>query len=115
MSDTQPEPLVPQTAREALFAINVEVSGVHADSDVFEVAHRVGIIASEGLSRTTPINFELSDQLADRLADSHRVLKLVTEYLYGRLPEGDSVIESEVMTALVLPPDLEAMVERRIR
>jgi hypothetical protein len=97
----------PQTAREALLAIRKAAAEVHADSDVHEVSCQIDRLALEGLQRTGPINFELSDQLADRLAEAHKLLREVLETEVGSM--GGAIDQ-----ALALPPDLEAMVERRI-
>lgn len=101
--------LYPQTAREALLEIRRVAAGVHVDLDVSLLGEQVDRVALEGLRRTEPINFELSDQLADRLAEAHRVLR--------ELRDGGADIarlSGEIDEALSLPPDLETIVERRI-
>jgi hypothetical protein len=52
--------------------------------------------------------FELTDELADRLAVAHRLLREIREGTEL------AVIAGEIEDALALPPDLEAMVERRL-
>lgn len=96
----------PMTAREALFAILCETKG-HSVS--FE--ERIASLAEAGLDRREPPNFELTDQLADRLAQAHKLLRELRE---DAADEGIAKLSGEIDEALVLPPDLEAMVERRI-
>jgi hypothetical protein len=107
--DATPVHLYPQTAREALLEIRRLAATITkpVSTAAFEE------VAREGLARTEPINFELTDQLADRLAEAHKALVLVKEHLYGKLPDGDNEIEGIISEALSLPPDLETMVERR--
>lgn len=112
MSDQTFNPL---TAREALLAIQCARAEIHADSDPFEIANQIRLLVDAGLGQMGPINFELSDQLADRLAEAHRALKIALEHLYGKLPDGDNEIEGIINEALALPPDLETMVERRMK
>jgi hypothetical protein len=96
----------PMTAREAL----LEIRRFLASGDLTANANGSALdqIAKGGLSRTAPPNFELSDQLADRLAEAHKILR--------ELREGGDVakLSGEIDGALALPPDLEAMVERRL-
>lgn len=93
----------PQTAREALLEIR-RFAGPTQARDGLEY---VDAIAEAGLNCSGLENFELSDQLADLLAEAHKLLREVRETemasMGGRIDE-----------ALALPPDLEAMVERRI-
>jgi hypothetical protein len=114
MSDVR---LRPYTAREALLAILAESEEVD-DSLARANAEE---LARQGLDRTAPENFELTDQLADRLAEAHRVLLEIQ----GRYPTSrqdkpavrefvDDKLKFSIDAALALPPDLEAMVERRI-
>lgn len=101
--------LYPQTAREALLEIRRRAAFVHVDLDVTDFGEAINRVALEGLARTEPINFELSDQLADRLAEAHGVL----QRLLG--PTREWPISTEITAALALPPDLETIVKRRRR
>lgn len=99
--------LRPQTAREAL----LEIRRLAATIDPAKLVSLEAFdeVAREGLERRSPIDFELSDQLADRLAEAHKVLR--------ELRDGGADIarlSGEIDEAIVLPPDLEAMIERRI-
>lgn len=91
----------PHTAREALLEIRrlLRMEGVPGS--------RMDVIAEAGLTRREPVNFELSDQLADRLAEAHKLLRKVLETEMASMG-------GEIDKALALPPDLEAMVDRRI-
>lgn len=89
------------TAREALLEIRRRL----ASSPVPALAE-VDEIAVAGLNGSGADNFELTDQLADRLAEAHRLLR--------QLDRDGKIEHGEVLEALALPPDLEAMVERRI-
>jgi hypothetical protein len=109
--DPTPVRLYPQTAREALLEIRRRL----ALTLETRTSQALDEIALEGLARTEPINFELTDQLADYLAKAHGVLDEVRQYLYGKLPDGDNVIEYKVLEAMSLPPDLETIVERHKR
>lgn len=95
-----------RTAREAC----LEVRRLAATIDPAKVVSLDAFdeVAVDGLANNTPTNFELTDQLADRLAEAHALLRRVLEG--GHVPGGD------LAEALALPPDLEMMmVERRIR
>lgn len=103
--------LEPLTAREALLLIRWKIAQADLNS-AGQHAIVLDQIAEQGLSRTEPVNFELSDQLADRLAEAHNVLRAIRDLI-----EGDPSCErtlGEINGVLALPPDLEAMVERRI-
>lgn len=102
--------LHPQTARESLFEIRRRAAEVHVDTDASDFSCEIDRVALEGLDRREPINFELSDSLADRLAEAHRVLREVDREGWADNTE----LEDRVSEALILPPDLEAVVERRI-
>lgn len=99
----------PMSAREALLAIKYaklgqEDLGAEPDFDLIVAC------ADAGLSRMDPMNFELTDLLADRLAEAHKVLRE-----WDREGSADNTdLESRTAEALTLPPDLESMVERRI-
>lgn len=95
----------PLTAREAL----LEIRRFLASGDLLSVANGAALdeIAKAGLDRTETVNFELSDLLADRLAEAHERLREAVD------PEGHLHLD-QVREALALPPDLEAMIERRI-
>lgn len=105
--------LRPLTAREALFLIRLELAQPVLDS---EFAQRLDRIATQGLDMSAPQNFELSDQLADRLAEAHAVLKRL-EGKDVKLPSVSEGLDlrGSIAEALALPPDLEAMVDRRLR
>jgi len=98
-----PEPL---SAREALLCIRVELGDVHGDTDLWHLRDRIEAMVLRGLNQTAPPNFELTDQLADRLAEAHGVL--MDAKIGGKVPT------DRVNEVLALPPDLEAMVERRL-
>jgi hypothetical protein len=102
-----------RTPREALMAIRCECRGIHADSDATEVGAAINRLAEDGLVSGRPDTFEYTDRLTDRLAEAHRVLGMVKEYLYGKLPDGDREIEGEINQALALPPDIEASIGLR--
>lgn len=103
-------PFYPQTAREALLEIR-RILGGDKTPTLHDLA-RVESIASLGLKQTGPGNFEFGDREADALGDAHHVLRAVAAL------EPDSPLPIEVRngarSALTLPPDLEAVVERRI-
>jgi hypothetical protein len=103
--------LQPFTAREALWLIRHELTQPVFDS---EAAQRLDQIAAEGLDLSSPQNFELSDQLADRLAEAHGLLAQLQNVELPSPAQG-LTLRSEIAGVLALPPDLEAMVERRIR
>lgn len=108
---------LPQTAREALYEVRRRVELVRGDNDIRYLHNRdadlmlihlrsLDAVAKAGLDRTEPINFELSDQLADRLAEAHALLReIATKHVEPR----------RLQEVLSLPPDLETMVERRRR
>lgn len=100
----------PQTPREALLMIRLRVAKRHIAP--VTVSSDVDEIAGEGL-RPSPGSYELTDLLADRLAEAHRLLRPIADndditMLIGR----DTNIE--ILETLALPPDIEEMVERRI-
>lgn len=101
----------PLTAREALLAVRAELNDFE-DASRWSRLGRIEDIVKAGLDREGIENFELTDQLADRLAEAHAVLRIVVD----RAPEGqeDRDLHDRAAEALALPPDLEAMVERRI-
>lgn len=96
-----------RTAREAC----LEVRRLAATIDPAKVVSLAAFdeVAVDGLANNTPTNYELTDQLADRLAQAHKLL--------GEIREGTEMatLSGEIDQALALPPDLEMMVERRIR
>lgn len=96
----------PQTAREALFEIRRQAAEVHLDTDVDTFSCAIDKTALEGLAHTHPINFELSDETADRLAEALKLLQRVRE-------EGVTELAAEIAEQLVLPPQIEAMMDRR--
>jgi hypothetical protein len=113
---------LPQTAREALYEVRRRCELMRGSDDIrylhtsdAEVAlthlRAINAVAKAGLDRTEPINFELSDQLADRLAEAHQLL--------SEIRGSDSVAIrgwwGKIDEALSLPPDLETIVERRVR
>lgn len=98
-----------QTPREAL----LEIRRMVATLDPARVVslHGIDEVAMDGLSSSGVANFILADQLADRLAEAHKLLRdLLAHNEMGPWVE----ISGEIREALALPPDLEAMVERRI-
>ncbi|MGH2940333.1 MAG: hypothetical protein ACRDPE_19680, partial [Solirubrobacterales bacterium] len=101
---------VPQTAREAL----LEVKRLTLlDPEPSRYVSWIDVVADQGLTRTEPYNFELSDQLADRLAEAHRLLQELLDVATSHT--NDAEIIAKIPGVLSLPPDLEAMVERRMR
>lgn len=108
---------LPQTAREALYEVRRRCELMRGSDDIrylhtsdAEVAlthlRAIDAVAKAGLGRTEPINFELTDQLADRLAEAHALLReIATKHVEPR----------RLQEVLSLPPDLETMVERRRR
>jgi C4-dicarboxylate-specific signal transduction histidine kinase len=105
-ADVEPvkeEPLRPWTPREALLMIRARIAAtVESSSLLMEIDE----LLNEGLA--TSANFELSDTLADRLAEAHEVLRVFASRRNGERED------RRVAEALALPPDLEAMIERRI-
>lgn len=108
---------VPHTPREALLAIRAECRGIHSDSDPFEVGTHVDRLAEDGLRPSGPATYELTDQLAERLAEAHHILLGLKEGYEDAAAEGVDFFSEEVKAkfaqALALPPDLEAMIELR--
>lgn len=110
----------PITAREALLEIKhraARAQGIERDRErASAVFGAIEQTAKAGLDRSGMENFELSDQLADRLAEAHKVLReLVNEPDHnGERPDLSEQQADRAREALTLPPDLEAMVERRI-
>jgi hypothetical protein len=104
--------LNPLTAREALLAILLVIQDDHRQVSGYpshlETLRAIERQAREGLDRRGMENFELSDQLADRLAEAHAALRESGNW------ETDHETAEMIAKALALPPDLEAMVERRI-
>lgn len=93
--------LDPLTAREALLEIRRRLA-----SQPVPALMEIDSLALAGLDRGGMENFELSDQLADRLAEAHKLLR---EFSGG----ADDAFD-QIEGVLALPPDLETMVERRI-
>lgn len=98
-----------KTPREALLAIRAEIRGVHTETDANELALITDRLAEEGLLPTRVDTYEYTDQLAERLAEAHRLLREVRE---GRDVTSAS---GEIDEALALPPDIEAAVELRMK
>jgi len=100
--------LRPVTAREALLQIQSIVAmkrPLGRDADLVEINN----VARAGLDLSAPTNFELIDTIADYFAAAIEVLRKLRE----PEPEHESLL-SEIDGVLALPPDLEAMVERRV-
>lgn len=94
-------PLRVFTAREALLEIRRRILLVQKRVSCEDLED----VAKEGLDCSAPENYETIDRLADRLAEAHEVLRKFHNF------------EAEVdglQEALALPPDLEAMIERRL-
>lgn len=102
------------TPREALLAIRHEI----ASGQYRGFMAGIDKLASEGLDVSGPATFELTDQLADRLAEAHNLLRGIVEGIESGVAKGNDFFSEEFKAkfyeALALPPDLEAMVERRI-
>ena len=107
-----PRRFEPLTAREALLAIRYLVARQHTESDFEADCDKIDLLAIAGLDRQEPPNFELTDQLADRLAKAHKLLRGLQDAALQ--PGSDAELIAQIPAALALPPDLEAMVERRI-
>lgn len=100
------------TPREALLEIRRQVHG-------YETMDEIDQIAQAGLDRFSALNTELSDLLADRLAEAHKLLRELNLMLPAKGQIVAASAENEdtlarIPSVLSLPPDLEAMVERRI-
>lgn len=98
--------LRPVTAREALLQIRAIVSRCGQLSGR-SILNDIDNVAAAGLDLSAPANFELTDTIADYFAAAIEVLRKLRE------PEHESLL-SEIDQVLALPPDLEAMVERRV-
>lgn len=101
----------PATAREALLEIRRQIAEQHEDfKPTAEDLAKLDAVAELGLERREPVNFEMTDELGDRLAEAHKVLRRVD---YEDLaPTLD--LKADIQEALALPPQLEMVVERRI-
>ena len=103
--DTEVE-LDPTTAREALLAIygqaRDESNDRRAPEEVYEV---IADLSKRGLDRTAMVNFEFSDQLAERLA---KALKLL-----GEIRDGTEMaaLSGDIDSVLALPPDIAAKID----
>lgn len=97
------EGLKPRTPREGLLLIRSEANRGPA---------RILEIVEEALSERyyARSDYELHDQLADRLAEAHRVLQGVSEIVTQEWP---TELVNELLQALLLPPEIEAMVDLR--
>lgn len=110
--------LRPNTAREALLQVRLELSQPIIDS---EMRTRIDRICQLGLDQPGLWNFELVDLVADRLAQAHHLLREIRELIKddivesNPLTERNPMLDVEIDTALALPPDLESMIERRPR
>lgn len=103
----------PQTAREALLEMRLRIAMISRfDSDTGAFLQGLYDVAEAGLSCSGMANFELVDQLADRLAEAHKLLRELGEVQLT--PEDDSELVARIPMVLSLPPDLDTMVERRI-
>lgn len=106
----------PKTAREALLELRrmgSSVAGFNGNNH-----RRFCELVEDGLDCDGIENYELADQLADRLAEAHGILRGIRDAHDSARPERSMVSESlatKVGEALALPPDLEAMVDRRTR
>jgi hypothetical protein len=104
----------PLTAREALLEIRRVCESVHVDIDSGDLATSIELVAMKGLERNSLENFELVDQLADRLGEAHQMLKAIAYQVETGGLTGPATAAFDVGAVLSLPPDLEAMVERRL-
>lgn len=93
----------PFTAREALLEIRriAETGPSSIETEMIDQVAKVGLDAP-GME-----NYETTDRLADRLAEAHALLGQL------RKPEHESLL-GDIDGVLVLPPDLEAMIDRRL-
>jgi hypothetical protein len=92
----------PKTPREALLVIR---EMTRRGGNITFLNDEIRTVAEAGLQGRADV--ELSDALADRLARAHQLL--------GSIRNGGdlAVLSGDIDEALCLPPDLEAMVERR--
>lgn len=93
----------PFTAREALLEIR-RIAETGPDSIETEM---IAAVTKVGLDTLGMENFETTDRLADRLAEAHDLLGKM------RQPEHEALL-GEIDAVLALPPDLEAMLDRRL-
>jgi hypothetical protein len=104
--------LRPRTAREAL----LEIRRLCA-LELTDAASLVALdeVARDGLACDGLADFELTDRLADRLAEAHDLLRGRLEGIEDAEAEGrfSPQFMAKLRGALALPPDLEVMVERR--
>lgn len=104
----------PLTAREALLLILHVLDNQVASGGL---RPRVRSVAEQGLKRDEPPNFELTDELADRLAEAHKVLRGLVDG-HDQARPGRSFLTdqfaNELRGVLMLPSSLKAMVDRRI-
>lgn len=107
MSDEKKK-LAPQTAREAL----LEIRRIVKNAEPSHLASWIDVVAEEGLIRQAPFDFELSDHLADRLAEAHQLLKDLLEVATSHTNDAEFI--AKIPAVLSLPPDLEETVERRM-
>jgi hypothetical protein len=101
--------LRPATAREALFQVRLELGQPILDS---ETCQRLDRICREGLDLSGMSNFELVDQVTDRYAKAYWLLERVQRADLSSIPD-QADLRGEIGDALVLPPDIEAMMDRR--
>jgi len=101
----------PLTPREALLAIRLRLAR-WTIAPASKVQDEIDELARVALERTGSATFELTDLLADRLAQSHELLRSLADAALE--PGSDAELIAKIPAVLALPPDLEAMVERRI-
>lgn len=89
------------------WAVKGKGSGIHGGEFM-----GIDELARVGLEETGRNDFHTIDQLADRLAEAHEVLQKLVD-IAPEGPEERSLVDSAA-EVLALPPDLEAMVERRL-
>ncbi len=101
----------PHTPREALLAIRHRIlQGGDEGGKIGEIDK----LAQNGL-RTDLMRggYELTDQLADRLADAHHILGEISSEAAVKHGRVSGRTRERIGEALALPPDIESMMEHR--
>lgn len=110
----------PLTAREALLSIRIE-TGAATTTPPGRLLVNIAEFAEEGLNCWGMENFEQSDRLADSLAEAHGVLREIRNLIKDDTIESNPLtvrhpmLDVEIDGVLALPPDQEAMINRRIQ
>lgn len=102
--ETMPES--PHTPREGLLMIRRLIAG-EPDTRRDVIHDLIDRAAAEALALENPATFELTDRLATHLAKAHEALRRTKAWM----PQASLSAVAEV---LVLPPDLEAIIDLRL-